>query len=140
MNVTRSQGAHLVEISSFDAWQLLAGADVARIAWHGPSGVSIVPVNCVLVDGALWFRTTPSASIARAGDGQEVAAEVDHLDPVARTAWSVVVRSVVELVDPQAAPDAVGELAIWPAGARSLYVRLEPTSVTGRRLQPRRPA
>lgn len=137
MTVMRSPGTHLAGTSAFDAWHLLGGADVARIAWAGPAGVSIVPVNCVLADGALWFRTTPDSAIARAGEGTEVAVEADSLDPVARTGWSVVLRAVIELVEPHVAPAAVAELCIWPEGHRDVYVRLEPTVVTGRRLLPR---
>lgn len=134
MNTTHNQGAHLVETNAFDAWHLLTSVDVVRVAWNGPDGVNVVPVNCVVADGALWFRTTPYSAIARAGEGTEVTVEADHLDAAARTGWSVVLRAAVELVDPQAAPDPVGELCIWPEGTRNVYVRLEPTTVTGRTL------
>lgn len=134
MDTRAHQGAHLVETSSFDAWHLLSRADVARVAWYDGARVLVVPVNCVIADGALWFRTTPHAAIARAGAGKEVVVEADHLDAVDRTGWSVVLRAVVELVDPQSALDAVSELCIWPDGTHDVYVRLEPTEVTGRRL------
>lgn len=140
MTTTHGRGSTLVATTPFDAWRLLRTAEVARIAWHGPEGVSIVPVNCVVADGALWFRTARDAAVARAGDGLEVAVEVDHLDPVARSGWSVVMRSTVELVDPEAAPDRVGELGVWPDGARPVYVRLRPREVSGRKLVARTPS
>lgn len=132
--MSHGQGAHLVATSAFDAWHLLTAADVARVAWLSPEGVSIVPVNCVAADGALWFRTTPQSAIAQGAAGTEVAVEADYLDPVSRTGWSVVLRAVVQLVDPELAPESVSQLCIWPEGQRNVYVRLEPTEVSGRRL------
>lgn len=137
MDIRPHPGAHLVETSAFDAWSLLGRAEVVRVAWYDGTRVCLVPVNCAVADGALWFRTTPDAAIVRAGAGLEVVAEADHLDPVDRTGWSVVLHAVVALVEPQLAPDEVSELCIWPEGARNVYVRLEPTEVTGRKLQPR---
>lgn len=137
MEPRASQAAHLAETTAFDAWHLLGRAEVARVAWYDGTQVSIVPVNYAVSDGALWFRTTPESAIVRAGAGVEVAVEVDDVGSTEGSSWSVVLRSAVELVEPDQAPDSIGELRIWPAGARNVYVRLEPSEISGRKLQSR---
>ncbi|HTW13843.1 MAG TPA: pyridoxamine 5'-phosphate oxidase family protein [Nocardioides sp.] len=126
----------LADLPAFECWSLLESAEIARVAWTGPRGVLVVPVNYTISDGALWFRTTPTAEIIRDTSEQWVAVEVDDLDPGTRSGWSVVVRGPIELVDAEDAPDRLAELRVWPPGLRIAYVRVEPGEVTGRRLLP----
>ena len=111
MTSNHEAGVRLAELPTFDCWQLLETAEIARFAWNGPRGVAMVPVNYTVADGALWFRTTPYAEHAREAGGQWVAVEVDSLDPVDRSGWSVVVRGVAELIDPADVPDAPRRLS-----------------------------
>jgi uncharacterized protein len=134
MNTTRGPEGRLAELSAFDCWHLIESAEITRIAWNGPRGVSVVPVNHVVAEGALWFRTAPYSALALECGGQSVAAEVDSVDPTTRTGWSVVVRGVAELVDADDAPEHLVDFRVWPAGARNMFVRLEPVEVTGRKL------
>lgn len=136
MNTTHGAGTRLAELLAFDCWQLLETAEVARIAWNGPRGVAIVPVNYAIADGALWFRTTPYAAHAREAGDQWVAVEVDSIDPVTRSGWSVVLRGTAELVAAEDVPDHLVDLRIWPPGHQNLFIRLAPVEVTGRRLLP----
>ena len=134
MNTIHGTSGFLAEMPAFDCWQLLETAEIARIAWTGPHGVAIVPVNYAISDGALWFRTTPYSALAREAGTQLIAVEVDSLDPVTRAGWSVVLRGTVELVDGEDVPDQLIDLRIWPHGNRSLFIRVAPVEVTGRRL------
>ena len=136
MIANHEAGGRLVEVLTFDCWQLLETAEIARFAWNGPRGVAMVPVNYTVADGALWFRTTPYTEHAREAGGQWVAVEVDSIDPVERSGWSVVVRGVAELLDPADVPDLPIDLTVWPEGRRNLLVRIDPVEVTGRRLLP----
>ncbi|WP_244928122.1 pyridoxamine 5'-phosphate oxidase family protein [Nocardioides sp. W7] len=140
MNTVPIGNAHLAELPAFECWSLLESAEIARVAWNGPQGVFIVPVNYTITDGALWFRTTASAEVVSDGSGQWVAVEVDSLDPETRSGWSVVVRGAVELVDAQDAPDRLAELRVWAPGLRTTYARIEPGEISGRRLLPPREA
>src|SRR4051794_32519268 len=124
MNTNQGTSGHLAELPAFDCWQLLETADIARIAWNGPRGVAMVPVNYTIADGALWFRTSPYAAHAREAGDQWVAVEVDDLDPVTRSGWSVVLRGTAELVEGEAFPDHVLDLRIWPQGNRNLFIRI----------------
>ena len=136
MNVTHGAGGRLVELPPFDCWRLLGSAEIARIAWHGPHGVTVVPVNYTIAEGALWFRTNPYSALARECGGAHVAVEVDSLDPGSRSGWSVVIRGVAELFEAQETPEPLAELRIWPAGVRNVFIRLEPAEVSGRKLLP----
>jgi len=136
MTSNHEAGVRLAELPTFDCWQLLETAEIARFAWNGPRGVAMVPVNYTVADGALWFRTSPYAEHAREAGGQWVAVEVDTLDPVDRSGWSVVVRGVAELVDPEDVPDVLIDFRVWPEGTRNLLVRVEPIEISGRRLRP----
>ncbi|MBB3040221.1 pyridoxamine 5'-phosphate oxidase family protein [Nocardioides sp. LMS-CY] len=123
-----------VVLTGYDCWGLLEDEEIARIAWSSPDGVAIVPVNYAVADGALWFRTQLYTALARQCAGGRVAVEVDHLDRRSRSAWSVVVVGTAERVPPQEVPDSVIGMEVWAPGPRSLFIRVTPIEVTGRRL------
>jgi uncharacterized protein len=122
------------ELLAYDCWRLLETEEIARVAWAGPDGVTIVPVNYTVSDGSLWFRTQPYTALARQCTGGRVAVEVDRLDRTSREAWSVVVTGTAERVAAEEVPDSVGEMPVWAAGSRTFFVRVAPVEVTGRRL------
>jgi len=124
----------LATLLSYDCWSLLESADIARVAWVGPEGVAVVPVNYAVVAGAVWFRTTPDSTLARECNEQRVVVEVDQIDPISRAGWSVVVVGTAELVDAQDVPDMLIGLEVWPIGTRALFVRVDVHEVSGRRL------
>ena len=121
-------------LTAYDCWGLLETEEVARIAWVAPDGVAIVPVNYLVTDGALWFRTQPCSALGRQCPGARVVVEVDQVNRAGRSGWSVVVTGTAHPVDPVDVPDAVMEMRVWAGGVRTLCVRVEPIEVTGRRL------
>lgn len=124
----------LAPLTAYDCWSLLPEAEIARVAWQGPDEIGLVPVNYAVVDGSLWFRTDADSSLARDCGGRPVVVEVDRVDPATHAAWSVVVRGTAELVDVLDVPDMLVDMRVWPGGERSLFVRVEPVRLTGRRL------
>ena len=137
MKLTHGEGGRLADLTAYDCWALLESAEIARIAWTGREGVAVVPVNYTVGAGALWCRTSPDTALARECGGQRIVIEVDHLEPATRSGWSVVVSGVGEIVDAADVPEMLDDLDVWPAGARSLFVRVEPDEVTGRKLSQR---
>ena len=125
---------HLATLIAYDCWSLLGQAELARVGWQGPSGLAIVPVNYVVDDGALWFRTTPTSALAREAARARVVVEVDEVDAEAHAGWSVVVTGVAELIEFLDVPDSLVEMRIWPGGKHGLFGRVEPDQITGRRL------
>ncbi|MDT0265684.1 pyridoxamine 5'-phosphate oxidase family protein [Streptomyces sp. DSM 44915] len=126
-------------------WQLLAGHSVGRIAVETPAGPAIVPVNYALDGRALVYRTAADATPAQVAEADELAFEVDHLDEAQRVGWSVLLVGPAHPLTDPAEIRALGRRLAerdgqpptpepWAGGERDLWVRLEPTRVTGRRV------
>lgn len=124
-------GGRLVELTEDDCWALLGSQEVGRLAWHGPEGISVVPVNYVAAGRQIRLNTTAYSSIARECDDSPVAFEVDAVDPETRSGWSVLVRGVAHLLFDDAGSSGPDP---WPAGPRPLRLRVEVRTATGRRL------
>ncbi|ANP50620.1 nitroimidazol reductase NimA-like FMN-containing flavoprotein (pyridoxamine 5'-phosphate oxidase superfamily) [Streptomyces griseochromogenes] len=115
---------------------LLAMHGVGRLAVPTPTGPVIVPVNYSVVDGAIVFRTARGAAPSLA-DGRQVAFEVDRIDDAFSQGWSVLVRGPARAVtDPQEQRRLTERAysAPWAGGSRSLWVRIDAFTITGRRI------
>ena len=127
-------GSSFVTLSQEECRGRLAGASVGRVAFCTPQGPSIYPVNVGMVDGDVVFHTAPYTDLGTQVGGRQVALEVDELDPVAASGWSVVVHGEAVRVDD---PDEVAQLrrAVpepWAHGQRSLFVRVVVAKISGR--------
>ncbi len=123
----------VIELGPDECWSLASALPVGRLAWTGPHGPTVIPVNFAVTGAEVLVRTTAYSEMARECDDSPVAFEVDEVDGSARSGWSVLMRGRAHL-EPvssgQAGPD------VWPPGPRSLQLRIEVTEVTGRRLTP----
>ena len=80
--------------------------------------------------------TAPYTQLAGLVRNAPAAFEVDDIDDFLESGWSVVLTGTATYVDdPDDLPDSrVGFPDSWAAGDRTLFVRIEPTGVTGRRV------
>ncbi|MGN6130477.1 MAG: pyridoxamine 5'-phosphate oxidase family protein [Nocardioidaceae bacterium] len=130
----------LVELTTQECWELLAGEEIARVALATPVGPRIVPVNFTVHDGDLYFRTKPYSILGTYGRDGELAAEVDLIDRAARAGWSVQVTGRGTMITD---PDQLRQVRAgwdpqpWADGQRYLYIRLAVRDIHGRRLTPR---
>lgn len=118
---------------------LLRASQVGRVAVCSPDGPHVVPVNYVLVDGTVVFRTSPYSVVGTYGRDTTVALEIDHVDEASESGWSVVARGrAVAVTDPDdvAAIRRTWTTPPWAAGMRTLYLRMSRPELTGRRLAP----
>ena len=129
------QPGDMVELTVPECWSLLREQVVGRLAVVHDGRPDIFPVNYVVDQGSIVFRTG-SGSLFSSAAGRPVAFEVDGYAVEDATAWSVVIRGfaselreVDEIVDVLQLP-----LLPWHAGPKPRMVRVEPDSVTGRRL------
>jgi hypothetical protein len=76
----------LVDLPLDECTRLLAERSVGRVAWTGPAGPTVLPVNYVVVDDGIWFRTTAHSSLATEVDDQPVAFQIDEVDEFTRSA------------------------------------------------------
>lgn len=116
--------------------RLLAGHHLGRLAVPDFGGPMIFPVNYVVDQDLVVFRTDPGSKLDAATEREVVAFEVDAVDEATRTGWSVVVRGVLaEITDPaHLARLRSLPLYPWAPGERSRYVRVRPLTISGRRI------
>ncbi|MEV7008511.1 pyridoxamine 5'-phosphate oxidase family protein [Streptosporangium sp. NPDC051022] len=134
--------ARLEKLDTGECLRLISPGGVGRVAFDAPGGPAILPVNYVLHDGAVVFRTSfggPLDENLRTGvKGVEfkIAFEVDRIDDANREGWSVLVRGGAHHVTPdeRAAAVASGVLP-WAGGDRDLYIKIVPVEITGRRIR-----
>jgi hypothetical protein len=120
-----------------DCFLLLESVPLGRIGFVAGGEVVILPVN-FLVDGQdVVFRTAAGSKLCAVEVGHYVGFEADSYDAATGTGWSVVVNGLAEVVesDEEAARlDSLG-LTSWGTGTSGrVWVRIRPSSITGRRI------
>lgn len=130
------RGHVLVPVSAEQAWRLLRAMHFGRLAFDGPDGPVIVPVNYVVDGDEVLVRTDVGAKLGAAQERAAAAFEIDHVDPIDGSGWSVVARGHLE-VRSVPGQDRAGLTHVpppLPDGARRHVVALRVAHVEGRRL------
>ena len=125
---------HLIELGSAECWELLGVREVGRIAYVDDRGPMVVPVTYVVNDASLLLRVAPYCTAGPPPARRAGRAGGDDIDYFTRSGWSVVVRGRIEAVDSDELPTPEPRPTPWAEGQRTLYLRLTPDLVTGRRL------
>ncbi len=132
------RGDYIVKMYDLEAdvcRQFLARCTFGRVAFdHDDEGLTVLPVNCVFSGDAVLFRVQAGSMLDRLGSDRVVAFEADHVDPIAESGWSVLVRgTATHVTDPEriAAFAETGEHA-WAPGPHDRWVEIEPQRITGR--------
>ena len=135
----------LEHLDEAECLRLIAPGGIGRIAFTGRYGLTVLPVNYKLHDGAIVFRTaqdSPTGEDLRTGIAHaeyQVAFEIDQIDPQTRNGWSVLIHGPAHHMSSDVERAAVLESGVepWPGGAREHVIRITPNTVTGRRLSHR---
>ncbi|MFE7160385.1 helix-turn-helix domain-containing protein [Streptomyces sp. NPDC057636] len=130
----------LIELSVEECWARLSTHGVGRVAIEGPAGPFVVPLNYSVVDGTIAYRTAPDAAPATA-IGAQVAFEVDQIDEALSQGWSVLLQGHARAVsdaDTERRLNALAYSEPWAGGERDMWVRIDPDSISGRRIVVRR--
>jgi nitroimidazol reductase NimA-like FMN-containing flavoprotein (pyridoxamine 5'-phosphate oxidase superfamily) len=114
---------------------LLQRAGLGRIAVVRGDRPLIFPVNFALDNGAIVFRTDEGAKL-RGARGGPVAFECDGIDGVYHTGWSVLANGDAEEVHNRAEIAELELLPIptWSPRTKPIWLRIRPTTLTGRRI------
>jgi len=115
---------------------LLASRPVGRLVFTHRALPDVLPVNYRLDGESLLIRLGRGSVAAMATRNAVVAFEVDEIDPVARTGWSVtVVGHAREIVDPDELSRVQSlQLTSWVGDHRDHFVSVAVEKITGRRL------
>jgi hypothetical protein len=127
---------HLQELSHAQCLELVRSKGVGRLAYCGTDGLQVLPLNYVVHDEAVVFRTSPYTTLGRQGQIDDAAFEVDEIDDYTESGWSVLLKGPLRPIDADDLPDSLDRPLPWPAGERFLYMRLTPRIITGRQLFP----
>jgi len=133
----------LEQLSEEESLRLAAGAVVGRIGFTGRYGPVVLPVNFKLVGGAVVFRTDGASSLdedLRTGitDAEyRVAFEIDEIDEMERTGWSVMIQGAAHYLEEkeERAAATAARIDPWAGGDKDVYISIRPTRITGRRVR-----
>ena len=120
-------------LSEGEAWRLLAGAALGRLVTSVEGEPEIFPVNFVVQNRTILFRTAVGTKLVSAVINNNVLFEAD--DHNVAEGWSVVVRGIARTLhsDDEIREAERAQLLPWTATVKSHYVRVLPTRITGRR-------
>ena len=132
----------LETLDEAECLRLISPGGIGRIAFTGRYGLTVLPVNYKLHDGAIVFRTaqdSPTGEDLRTGIAHaeyQVAFEIDQINPETRDGWSVLIHGPAHHMSSDAEQAAVEASGVtpWPRGAHEHAIRIIPTTITGRRL------
>jgi nitroimidazol reductase NimA-like FMN-containing flavoprotein (pyridoxamine 5'-phosphate oxidase superfamily) len=118
------------------SWELAGSAQIGRVAVLVDGRPEIYPVNFVVDDGSVVFRTDPGSKLRGLLMQPDTSFEVDGFDHGGPNGWSVLVKGRAEEVKggPEAAHLATLPLHHWAHGEKSHWIRIKPGEITGRRL------
>ena len=125
-----------LEMLPFDeCLRLLASVPVGRVGFYADGEVVVLPVNHVVDGQDVVFRTARGTKLSAAEAQNPVAFEADEYDQEARSGWSVLVNGRAEAVYEDTEIQRLRRLGLHPwatAVDRPFWIRIRPTSVTGR--------
>ncbi len=128
----------LIEMTREECLEALDAKRVGRLGYPTADGPRIIPVNYVLTDDGIVFRTVPDGEVARHALDASCAFEIDDVDEFFESGWSVLAVGVAQLLtEADFQRLRFGEMPEpWAAGPRVLFVKLPLLQLTGRQLLP----
>jgi uncharacterized protein len=130
----------LDEINAAECWRLLGTQAVGRVAVIVGHYPLVFPVNYAVDDNSILYRTgtgTKLHSIHRSN----VTFQVDSIDPIHHTGWSVMVKGVAQELNVVRNQGTVSRAELqgaspWAPGERNHFIRILADDITGRRIRP----
>ncbi|MGV8885599.1 MAG: pyridoxamine 5'-phosphate oxidase family protein [Microbacteriaceae bacterium] len=122
------------KLTEDECWEHLHSAGLGRLALAGKGIIDIFPVNYLVHNKAVLFRSAPGSKLVNLTAAPLVAFEADGFD--GRWHWSVVIHGRATRLDNDADIEESGvmKLVPWSHTPKFNYVRITPTDITGRRI------
>jgi len=129
----------LVELDRDQCLRLLAEANLGRLAVNAPGWPPVIrPVNYVFDESSqsVVFRSAQGSKFSALVQSGEAAFEIDGIEPVGHTGWSVIVVGVAEEITNAAEVQRLEHLGLrpWAPGDKPHWLRIRTTVVSGRRI------
>ncbi len=126
-------------LSIDECWQKLTRSSVGRIGVLVDSAPEIYPVNFVVHERSILFRTDAGSKLRGVDRSPAVCFEVDHINPDDRSGWSVLVKGRAHELTTSDELQGISEIGLdfWPLGDKAHWIRVRPIEVTGRRIHRR---
>lgn len=133
MSIRLTHSASIEVLGELQCWELLDSARIGRLAVVSPDGVDILPVDFMVRHGAVFFRSAPGSKLAGLAEQPIVAFEADGRQWGKR--WSVVMHGRADRLwdDGEIVASGVLGLATSSPTEKWNYIRITPTSISGRR-------
>ncbi len=118
-----------------EAWKLLGSVPLGRLVTHFGGQLEIFPVNFVVQDGSVLFRTAEGTKLFTTVMNDQVLFEAD--DHTADEGWSVIVRGTARvLTTAEEIREAESSgLIPWVPTVKLRYVRVTPVETSARRFR-----
>lgn len=112
----------------------LATSTVGRIGQVRDGRVEIIPVNYRIDGRHLYLRTREDGILSGLHEEADVAFEVDHIEALEGSGWSVLLGGRVERVEPDEAEsiEAAAHVRPWAGSERALWFRFVIERISGR--------
>ncbi|MGA9490692.1 MAG: pyridoxamine 5'-phosphate oxidase family protein [Mycobacterium sp.] len=122
-------------LSASESWDLLAGVSIGRLVTSVDGQPEIFPINFVVQDRTVLFRTAEGTKLVSAAINNHVLFEAD--DHTVAEGWSVIVKGMARTLRTaeELARAERAQLLPWIPTLKQHYVRIKPISVTGRRFR-----
>ncbi len=120
--------------------ELLSAATIGRIGLSSGALPLVLPVNFCVDGDRIVLRTGTGTKLEAASRHAVVSFEVDDIDPLFHTGWSVVVTGIASPLESAAELDHARDLPLRPwATPGDRYVAISLEDVSGRRIGPDSP-
>ncbi len=131
-----AKGVWMELLDADECWTLLHSAQVGRLGVLVDSAPEIYPLNYVVDDQRVLFRSAPGAKLRGLDRNPSVCFEVDSINEVDATGWSVMLKGRAdELHRPEDIARAEElPLRIWTLGDAGQWVQITAREITGRRI------
>jgi uncharacterized protein len=122
-------------LSESESWNLLASVTLGRLITTVDGQPEVFPVNFVVQDRTVLFRTAEGTKLVSAAINNRVVFEAD--DHVADEGWSVIVKGTARMLrtDDELKDAERAQLLSWIATSKPHYVRVKPHAISGRRFR-----
>ena len=135
-----SDPGSLDDLDAEECWRLLATQPVGRVAVIVGHYPLVFPVNFAVDGQAIVYRTGTGAKVYSV-HRSNVTFQVDQIDPIHRTGWSVMVKGVAQELHPERNRKAISRAEMsgatpWAPGQHDHVIRIIADQITGRRIRP----